>query len=227
MTRTLVFDDAVKVPWSCGFSDGCGHGWHMATYWIDDDGVVVDRYGDWGDYEREDALPSEEEIERGWTDYYRYVSETGLDPCEAFSSPGPRKVKRKWQAMLRHWIGSKEYGLRVLGVRRNARGKWLTPVEDSESIPTEVYDYLFLGAEWYKPGSKDCKACHSCIGSYIPSIEALKILLGDSARILGDLRAVVTFEVEEMAGGWSAERIAQWLKTAARKELRGLTGGAK
>lgn len=51
-----------------------------------------------------------------------------------------KTFKREWQAKFRNWIGSTQYGVLCLGVRRRGRGPWKRP----EDVPEEVTAFLAL-----------------------------------------------------------------------------------
>lgn len=79
----------------------------------------------------------------------------------------PRTKSRRWQALFCDWVGNSRYGIRLVGVRRRGRGKWLQPGE----VPQEVREYLLLaqtpGGLWYCTDFHSTKslmgACTACV----------------------------------------------------------------
>ena len=137
-------DIIATMPWQCGDSD-CDIGWHLANYWLDDDGeYTVDSYSD-GNHEPIDLedVPIDEEVKGAWEEYYQYCITTGEDPlCEFYG----RTVKT-----IRHWqfiISPSILGPVLAGVRRArcngkgiyGRGPWVY----GENIPNEVKEYLLI-----------------------------------------------------------------------------------
>ncbi len=72
-----ICDNAAEIPWTCDFSDGCSHGWHLAVYDYDQTTAepITSSYsdGDWDGCEPED-IPTHDEIDAAWQAYYRYVA---------------------------------------------------------------------------------------------------------------------------------------------------------
>lgn len=218
-------DIICTVPWSCGFKDGCKQGWHLANYWIQDDGTyTLDKYSD-GDHDPidHDELPTADEECEAWQDYYAYVAREGVDPISQFLLPTQIRRKRQWEAQIRNWIGSDKHGLRVISVRRRGRG----PAVPWDSVPTEVYDFLFLGHPGYVYGSRDCKQCLSSLGPEMRTLKELESVATNCKvkmrKVLGHMTATLVFEVDEQPPEWSAERVSAWLKRKA-KESRACRG---
>jgi hypothetical protein len=154
----MAEDIISTVPWHCGNSDGCEQGWHLANYWVYDDGTYsCDNYAD-GDHEpcENDDVPTYEEEEQAWREYRQHVAETGDDCLHQFlvetTIVAPRRL---WQAEIHSWIGASTKGPRIFRLRRRGRGKWLT----IQQIPTDVLEYLnatvqepwlrdFPGTDW-------------------------------------------------------------------------------
>lgn len=196
-------DDIIRtVPWNRDDKDRKAQ-WHLTHYWHYDDGSFseCDTDGNHEDVDESD-VPTPEEAEQAWCDYYRHVASTGHDPLREFVLPVQKKKKRAWQARIRSWIGNTEHGLKVTGVRRRGRGPWLR-VSDA---PPEVREYL---------GIKDR---HDCIDSH----HSFQQLLDDEVPLVmhGKIEAWLTFEVEEAPRPWTEERTIAWLKRKARQTLK-------
>lgn len=92
-------EDIIEVmPFACG-DDSCEQKWHKRSYWIYDDGKYsVDEYSD-GDHDDadEEDLPTYEEVQDAWLEYYRYVAETGLDPIDEFIIKRVRVRQERWE----------------------------------------------------------------------------------------------------------------------------------
>ena len=109
------------MPWNCGERD-CPVGWHQSNYWVQEDGsYTVDNYGD-GDHDDidEDELPSSEEVDESWRQYYADSAETGCDPLDALRVPATRVRRRKW------------------------RGEWRRADQFHQTPRKELCDYLML-----------------------------------------------------------------------------------
>ena len=90
-------DVIMEMPWHCGDRD-CPVGWHQSNYWIQEDGTyTVDNYSD-GDHEEIDAedVPSCEECDQQWNEYYKDVRATGEDPLSSFLMNYSYKVRRAY-----------------------------------------------------------------------------------------------------------------------------------
>jgi|SaaInlV_165m_DNA_1040744.scaffolds.fasta_scaffold25439_2 hypothetical protein len=94
-------DVIMEMPWHCGERD-CPVGWHQANYWMQEDGTyTIDNYSD-GDHQEieEDELPSHEECQREWNEYYKDVLATGEDPLSSFFMGYSYKVRRAYVVEL-------------------------------------------------------------------------------------------------------------------------------
>jgi hypothetical protein len=232
----MADDIITTIPWTCGFCDDCKVGWHLANYWIYDDGTYsIDKYSD-GDHDacEQAEVPSADDEQKAWREYYEYVVTTGLDPVSQFHLPALNKKPHSWQAKIRNSIGSTKDGLRVTGVRRRGRGPWIPldgeryeydhtddsmKLHSKHRIPTEVYDYLFLGHQDYKWGSRDWKSCHAGIGPDLNTWDKLREAVGDKLKMHKHF-GTLDFSVDEAPAEWSDDRISAWLKKQARKALR-------
>jgi hypothetical protein len=193
----MAEDIISTVPWHCGNTDGCEQGWHLANYWVYDD-------GDHDPCENAD-VPTYEEEQQAWRDYYQHVARTGLDPIGQFRLPCLGKVKRIWQARLRTWIGISLRGPRVCGVRRRGRGRWLSLTES----PPEVVQYLEVEGDaipQFKGNTEEAFA----------AVAAANVL---RVRRRG-LELLIWFEVEEPRKEWNQQRTKAWLRAKAREALR-------
>lgn len=131
----MFFIDYIELPWHCGDSD-CETGWHLSLYDMDESGdIYVCSHGD-GDWDLSDRafLPTPEEIDAAWIDYYRDVFYTGKDPLGQFSI-GADKIRSKWRVKLTEGTNY----LQVLNVARET-GSWFDPAD----APAEVQDFLSL-----------------------------------------------------------------------------------
>lgn len=130
------------MPWSCGGDDGCTQLWHLRNYWCDTlapGGYTVDEYAD-GDHESIDEadLPSYEEVQAAWKEYFEYVLETGADPLGNFYVKHVIVRKERWQFRFKRAIvGAVLAEARHAGRRYNCR-----------KLPKHVTEYLNLGAGW-------------------------------------------------------------------------------
>lgn len=132
------------MPWHCGERD-CPVGWHQANYWVQEDGsFTMDTYND-GDHEDidEDDLPSSDEVDESWRQYYADSAETGCDPLDALPVPATRKRKRTWQVEIRTSI----CGPLLARYRRNGRGDWIFGHDRRRSPRKELLDYLLIEAK--------------------------------------------------------------------------------
>jgi hypothetical protein len=131
-----------SVPWACGERD-CSAGWHLATYWIDDDGTfTVDSYSD-GDHDEIDRPPTCREIATAWLAYWTEVLETGSDPLHQLRSRTVDKT-RTWQIRIANSIiGPVLHSVRPAtkdGDHFHGRGGWFYGSE----IPSHVADYMLF-----------------------------------------------------------------------------------
>lgn len=91
-------DIICQEPWFCGEQD-CPVGWHLASYWVYDDGTYsVDWYSD-GDHEDIDGsdLPTFDDQDLEWTGYYEHVAATGEDPLDQLMFPRTTEVRERWE----------------------------------------------------------------------------------------------------------------------------------
>lgn len=206
-----ICDPVAEIPWSCGFEDGCPVGWHLAVYDYDQTTAepVTSRYndGDWEGCDEED-IPKQAEIDEAWKSYYEYVARTGLDPLTHFLVDTTRKAKHRWQALFRNWIGSQEYGLLCVGVRRRGRGDWLKLAD----TPKVVTEFLLL-----KPTPGQALACCEDMKSFDELTKAENVI--DPRIVAQGTGCVFYFDVEEEQPV-APNRVAQTLKRLAREQLR-------
>lgn len=89
-------DIIYSIPWE-------DDGWFLASYWQYEDGTYsVDNYTD-GDHETIEAeeLPTPEEIDEAWGNYYLFCLETGTEPLNDSSIQKEEKRKQKYKAVLK------------------------------------------------------------------------------------------------------------------------------
>jgi hypothetical protein len=109
------------------------HGWYLSTYWSHEDGFTVDRFTD-GDHDEiaEEELPTMDEFERGWRDYYGHVASTGEDPLGQCLARATRR--ERW---------SFRFSNSILGPVLVAARRGRTPI-DYRDLPAHVREYLTL-----------------------------------------------------------------------------------
>lgn len=187
------------LPYDCGEKD-CSQHWHQNYYFLHQDQsfTYCDQDGN-HEYCDEDDIPSNEDVTQAWQDYYAYVAETGKDPLKEFLIPTAQDKKHVWQAKIRNWIGAAKHGLMVVGIRRRARGKWMTP----DTAPQVVKQYLLLN-------DKKC----------IEGIKSFEQLTEETdAKLFKKFEMRITFEVDEPTKQWNEKRLATYLKRAAKRSL--------
>ena len=153
-------DICARVPWHCGNSDGCEQGWHLASYWIQDDArepYTLDNYSD-RDHDPVDELPTPEEESEAWEQYRQHVAETGEDPLCEYLVDRVLVKRQTWQVVFKDAVGGCLFAM----CRRNGRGNWTKPCE----APRELLDYLLVekrsprGRLWFFPeGMERLKQC--------------------------------------------------------------------
>jgi hypothetical protein len=111
-----------SIPWNCGESD-CPLGWHLSTYWINDDSdesaefpYTCDTFSD-GDHELATQADYESawgDYESAWTQYHTDCKHTGTDPLGAINVKHKIDVREKWQFKFTLCIA----GIRLIDARR-------------------------------------------------------------------------------------------------------------
>jgi hypothetical protein len=121
-----------SIPWSCG-ERSCPVGWHLANYWINEDGYSVDRYGD-GDHEdiEHDDVPAHAEYVQAWGSYYEHIAKTLQDPLFDLQVKTKVATNCLWRLQLQKSIG----GVVICLASRNRRRVSLS------TLPQEVLDYM-------------------------------------------------------------------------------------
>lgn len=189
MSCDLMF----SVPWECGDRD-CKVQWHLAGYWVDDEidtGYTVDNYSD-GDHDaiEESELPSFEEQEKSWREYYRYVLRSGTDPLEQFIIKHSVKKSERWQFRVNNSI----IGVVLTGARHAGREYvW-------HKLPDYVKQYLRIENSARLGDFADFAAFNEALPHVKPLRWFVCHINHDAPR--------------------PAARVAKELKTAARKAIR-------
>jgi hypothetical protein len=195
------------VPVECDDKD-CPHHWHRSSYFIIEDGTVcVSEYED-DDLSPIDGMgPLTQEQDEAWLEYHRFVAETGDDPLKEYIIPPPKKTPRRWQARVRNWIGAKKHGLKVTGVRRRGRGKWLELTE----VPPCVWDFLI-----------PLRNKRNALGDDMRDFAELAEVTAGQCEVLvkSKLEGYLNFTVVEEAPPWTEKRMAKYLKQEARKSIK-------
>ncbi len=174
----------------------------MSYYWYypaDNTYSECDQDGNHEPVDEKD-LPTVEQQDQAWKDYYEYVARTGLDPIDAFILPTLPKKIHSWQAIARNWIGAKTHGLKIIGLRRRSRGPWMNPSEAKQ----DIRQFIYLDEKTH---------CMTCINT----LQELKDLV--SCKVQNDLEVWFTFDVEEEPQPWSETRTQAWLKRKAKETL--------
>lgn len=189
-------DIICTVPEACGESD-CPAGWHLAHYWIYDDGTysVCDSGGNHDPCDADD-VPTTEEHDRLWREYHAHVARTGDDQVGEFGVPRETKRKERYTAAFRKSICGA-----VLA--RVTRGGKEVPRRD---LPQHVIDYLCVDRQ---PGAAG-------LMTFSGGWDALLAL---DCVTLHRGTARVTFTVEAKTPRPAAV-IARELRKAARLALR-------
>lgn len=229
-------DILFSIPWHCGEHD-CPVGWHLGTYWIEWDDAkkgkkkteyTYDAYSD-GDHETgltDKDLPSCEEQIKAWREYYQSVADSGVDPLSQFMLPTAPKKPHQWQACFRAKI--LEYkekawdkvpaltGLLCTGVRRRSRGDWIQPTD----APKFIQEYLMLQSAPF-PLRNNRKYVAMVCTDFKTGKELIEAVgkANVTQRGIGGSELWVTFTVDEEPTPWSDERLAAFLRKAARKAL--------
>ena len=114
-------DIICTIPNACDNKD-CPHDWHLAHYWIYDDGTysVCDSDGNHEDCEECD-VPDANTVDRLWKDYSRYVLATGTDPLGEFLIKREIQKKERWTFEF----GQNSNGMYLRYAGR--RGRWKAP----------------------------------------------------------------------------------------------------
>jgi len=181
--------------------------WHMVTVWHHDDGTYsADMYSN-GEHEKWCAgdVPNAEIVKRGWTLYFQDMARTGEDQLNALHLPTDRKIRRHWQADLAPWLGGREHGLLINGVRRRGRGEW---IRDLDAWPQSVREYLNAQRTNVRITSPDFHTME----------ELSQAVANDKdARLFNNGR--LNFVIEEQPKPWSENRKRAWLRREAKRRL--------
>lgn len=190
-------DIICTVPECCGESD-CPTGWHLAHYWIYDDGTysVCDSDGNHDECDESD-VPTCEQVAAAWLDYSQHVAATGCDPLEEFRGvPRTTKRKERYTAAFRPSI----LGGQLVAVRRGGK---VVPLGD---LPQRVIDYL------------DCERRPGAAGHLVFRDGWKTLVALDCVKLCrGTARVTFTIEHEEPRPEATVEAD---LRRAARRHLR-------
>ena len=126
------------VAWFDGNYEG-PDGWYRTLYWNYDDGSYseCDTDGNHEPCERED-IPTIEEEQKSWNEYYAYVGETGKDPLNQVAGvKGYFDTIELWTFdIARSIVGT------VIRRWRRGRGEWHNGGRDS--LPEYVCEFMFV-----------------------------------------------------------------------------------
>lgn len=117
------------------------HGWHLMSYWTHDDPdepYTVDPYTD-GDHDGIDEaeVPTVEQEQRAWRDYYEHAAATGSDPLNALGVRGATQRRERWEFRLNDSI----IGPVFIDARRAGR------VYRAADLPAHVREWLTLASD--------------------------------------------------------------------------------
>ncbi len=130
----MTTDIIMQVPWNCG-DRSCPQKWHMGAYWIDGDEYTYDEFMD-GDHEtiEEKDIPSTEEYDAAWHEYFEHVAATGEDPLGEFMG-----IKDHKDVQVSYEVDLVITGDDVVATRvRRPKKAW------TSEIPKVVVSYLGL-----------------------------------------------------------------------------------
>jgi hypothetical protein len=168
--------DPVMLPWCCGDEPPqCPVGWHLQQ-WVTMPEILVDHYldGDWEPADPDD-VPTWEEVDGAWEEYYSYVAATGLDPLGEMGVDTTETLVERWAFAVIDTAA----GVTLEGAGVDDGSGWVT------ELPEDVRDYFFLRDDqtmdvpW--PTTDDMRQALSAS----PHSDGLQVADGGQGRLVG------------------------------------------